>query len=199
MRRLALLVTSSLIVGLVALTGCAGSTGTTAPGDGPAEDSPTVVEGEPAEGEPPEGPAEEADAEPAEVKFGQKFTYPDGLAVEITRVRHGKISKSDYKEYYAEEAAPDFVVVTMRITNGTPKRVEISDFTDITFGPDGTGVSPYVEKGSLDGLLLAGRAKSATVKLYIPPQYQDEVVWVQGVDMERDQVVFTGSLADDLN
>ena len=204
MRRHVLVLTTVLLLAFAACGG--GSGGGVEPGDGPAatseptEPEPTTVvgDGEPT-GEPDGEPSEEVERDDAVVKFGQKYVYTDGVEVEVTKVRHGRISDEDFKDWYEDEATPYWVKVTIRVRNGSKSKVEIIDSSDVTYGPDGEQVSTYSEKGSLDGPLLPGRAKSATVRLHIPKKYQGDVVWVQTIDFDREQVIFSGSLRDDLN
>ena len=83
------------------LVGCGGTGTTVEPGDGPAataEPEPTdpeVTEGDPpmeGEGKPCEEPTEEAEAAPA--SFDEKYTYPDGLEVEVIKIVNGKFTGS---------------------------------------------------------------------------------------------------------
>ena len=175
----------ALILALL-LMGCSPSV---EPGDGPAmTEEPSMTEAVPEE-EPVQG----------EAKFGEKFVYPDGLEVEITRLRHGKLTDKEWKDGYDDAPAPDWVRVTIRVRNNTGGRVDVSETSDVTYGPDGEQAGKYLDTGSLDGPLVAGKAKTQRLQVFVPVEYQDDVVWVQNVDYEREPAIFVGSITDDLN
>ena len=46
---------------------------------------------------------------------------------------------------------------------------------------------------------MAGKAKTQRFQVFVPAEYQDDVVWVQTVDYERDPAIFAGSIKVDLN
>ena len=99
--------------------------------------------------------------------FTEKYTYEDGVEVEVTKIEHGKISRADseYSEPEAKAGDP-YVMLTVRVKNGSKTKIDTSSSWTMTYGADGEeAVRPYIASKSedetdLSGKILPGRARS---------------------------------------
>jgi hypothetical protein len=185
------------------LGGCSSSDPGVQPGDGPANTE-TTYHG-PVEGEPmPDESGQESAAERPPASFKEKYVYPDGLEVEITRIKLGRLTAAEAESWNEVtdmklKKGAGRVTFTTRIRNGSNKIIEISASTTIAYGPDGEvaekifydGDSPI---GSLDGKLVPGKARSSTDTAVIPEQHWDDVVMEVTPDFEHGSAVFVGSV-----
>ena len=140
-------------------------------GPGPAIDldGPGTVEGG-------EGPAEEPGSEetttdpakPATVpNFKQKFTFEDGVAIEVIKIETGRLTPKQAEDEYNEKikSGQGFARFTVKITNGS-KEVLPADLTYVTasYGPDGTAPEMIYfgdDIGHIAGKILPEKSKSA--------------------------------------
>lgn len=139
------------------------------------------------------------DSETETATFRDKYVYEDGVAVEVTKIRHGKVKRADVE--YADEAkaGDDFVVLTIRVKNGSKERIDSFGSATLTYGPDGEeAVDPYLasepEEMDMSGKILPGRAKIATETFLIPAKYQEDPVLEFDFDSDHESAIFTGSL-----
>jgi hypothetical protein len=176
------------------------------PADGPAaaESTPPVVEGGNTEEEIPpheeitEEPTEEP-SEPAVATFKDKYTYEDGVEVEVTKINHGKVTRAD-AEYAEVKAGSEYVTFTIRVKNGSKTKLDASNTATLSYGPDGEAAkSPSLY--SLDtkdydvdmsGKILPGRSKTAVETLLIPAKYQKDPVLEYSFDFEHEAAIFSG-------
>ncbi len=182
------------------LGGCSSSDPAVQQGDGPANTE-TTYHG-PVEGEPTPDESEAAERPPA--SFKEKYVYPDGLEIEIIRIKLGRLTAAE-EESWNEVTDMNLkkgagrVTFTTRIRNGSNKIIERSTSSTITYGPDGEvaekisydGDSPI---GSLDGKLVPGKARSSTDTAVIPEQHWDDVVIEVTPDFDHGSAVFVGSV-----
>ena len=198
MRRIAL-----LLCALLLLIGCTTQPSSVEPGDGPASESvegdPPMTEEpseEPTTTEPSEEPTEEPSAEVA--TFKEKYTYTDGVGIEVTKISHGKLSKRDADiNGESVKAGDDWVTFTIRVRNGSKKTVELSGSPSVSYGPDGDGAETvYLDANSddLSGKLLPGKSRSGTWGFAIPANHQGDVVLEVAPDYEHDSAVVSGSV-----
>jgi hypothetical protein len=130
----ALLVSLATIAALT-LSGCSGTTTEgVSPGDGPAASEPadTPVEGENATDQPTEEPTEE---EHAPANFHEKYTYRDGLQVEVIRIKLGHFTRAEIEDGYEankEKPGDPYAKFTVRIRNGSKKTVQLSGSATVT-------------------------------------------------------------------
>jgi hypothetical protein len=142
---------------------------------------------------------EEEPAEPAVANFHQKYTYEDGVEVEITKMKHNKISRSDaeYAEPEASKGDP-YVTFTVRVKNGSKTTIDTYQSMTVTYGPDGDeAVSPYLASANetdISGKLLPGKSKTGSDSFVIPTKFQGDPVLEVNVDAEHEAAVFTGSV-----
>lgn len=202
----------------VLFAGCAAPTdgGTVEPGTGPAasepisepSDEPTTLDEEPTEEpseEPTEEPTEEAEdeeslhPEPEVATFKQRYTYEDGVEVEVIKIRHGKVTAEDEEALADAKAGTPWVQLTVRVKNGSKKRIDADSSTfTITYGPDGDSAEsfyvPSVDNTSMSGKILPGRSKVGSDTFRIPPRYQGDVVLEYSFDYDHEAAIFAGSV-----
>ncbi len=167
------------------------------PTDGAAHGDTTdaPMDEEPAEEEPTEEP------EPAVATFDQKYTYEDGVQVEVIKIKKGKVTRKDKADYADDKIGTPYVQFQVRIKNGSKTRLKevTSDFT-VTYGPDGEEAEanyvPSTEDSDtyLDGAILPGKSKVAGETFAIPTRYQGDVVLEFSFDYEHEAAIFTGSV-----
>lgn len=209
---------AAVLVLLTFLAGCS-STPTTGvePGDGPAAAEPSTPsetafhgpmegEGDPGE-EVPEEPEteepteepEEEESEPEVATFKDKYTYEDGVEVEVTRIRRGKVTRADTEYSDDLKAGQSWVQFTVRVRNGSKKRLDAVGTFNVTYGPDGEEAeSVYADSipddTYLDGKILPRKAKVASSSHLIPAKYQDDVVLEFSPTFEHEAAIFAGSV-----
>lgn len=173
---------------------CGALEGGGAEGESQPSDEPTE---EPSE-EPTEEPTEES-PEGGAANFTQKYTYEDGVEVEVTKITRGKISNADSEFAEPEASAGDpYVQFTVRTKNGSAERLDAYGSFTVTYGPDGEeAVSPYlssVEETDLTGKILPKKAKVASDTFVIPTEHQDDVQLEFNFDFEHESAIFAGSV-----
>ncbi|GAA1436235.1 hypothetical protein GCM10009616_35560 [Microlunatus lacustris] len=158
--------------------------------------------GAPEESQPSDEPTEEPSEETSEgetATFTEKYTYEDGVEVEVTKINRGKVSNADAEYAEPEASAGDpYVQFTVRTKNGSSERLDAYGSFTVTYGPDGEeATSPYlssVEETDLTGKILPKKAKVATDTFVIPTKYQDDVVLEFNFDFEHESAIFAGSV-----
>ena len=165
---------------LLLFAGCSsgGAPSGVAPADGPASVSATPL---------PPGVSDTPN-------FHQKFVYDDGLDVEVTNIKKGRQTGTDYATF------------TVRLKNTGTQRFKLSGdsgnvYTEASYGPDGEPAeNTNLDGDPISGTLLPGRAKSGSVTYLISKKYWNDVVLEVSIpDAEslenRDPVVFAGPIA----
>jgi len=173
---------------LVFVVGCSVSDPSTAePGTGPAASQPAD---EPSETEP---------ADPSGTvtgSFKQKLVYPDGVAVEVTRIKHAKLSESGVGDK-GQVAGDPIQVLSIRVTNGSKAAVQVDAASGtMTYGPDGDEASTVFDTGinGMSGKVLPGKAKTGTYGFAVPAKYQGDAVLEFSFDFDHGSAIFTGSI-----
>jgi hypothetical protein len=192
-----------LIVALLAalaLTGCTSSDPHIQPGTGPAETDVPAEEAEPttfeSEGEPGDEPT------PVTVpNFHQKYTFGDGVEIEITKIDKGRLTPKQAEEEYEDgvKAGMGWVRFTGRIRNGSKKVLDANLVSaSVTYGPDGHEAPSlyFNDRSDFDGKIIPGRAKTAEATYLIPERYWGDVVFEfsLGDEWDREAVIFVGSV-----
>jgi hypothetical protein len=158
-----------------------------------------------------EGPAEEPGSEetttepakPATVpNFKQKFTFEDGVAIEVIKIETGRMTPKQAEDEYNEKikSGQGFARFTVKITNGSKEALP-ADLTYVTasYGPDGTAPEMIYfgdDIGHIAGKILPEKSKSGVWAYAIPEKYWNDVtleIEIQD-DFERGSVIFTGSI-----
>ena len=158
----------------------------------------------PMDKEPTEEPTEEPTKEPIEDEgikwprrghFYRKLTYPDGVSVEVVRVKHAKLSQVGRAK--GVDVGDPIQILYIRVTNGSGKKISLdAPLSNMTYGPDGEKAASVHDRGidSIGGSLMPGRAKTGTYGFAVPRSYHS-LVWLEfGFDSDHDIAVINGPL-----
>jgi hypothetical protein len=174
-----------ILVLLLALAGCSTAEPTSVePGSGPANTA------GPVEGEPSSGAASMTGS------FHDKIVYPDGVAVEVTKIRHAKLTDAGVGDKGQKTGDP-IQVLSIRVTNGSNQPVQVDAASGtMTYGPDGDEASTAFDSGidGMQGKVLPGRAKTGTYGYAVPAKYLGDVQLEFAFDFDHAPVVFRGSI-----
>jgi hypothetical protein len=201
---------AGLALSLVLLAGCASTpTSGVEPGDGPAaEPGSSQTFEEPMDEEPTEEPTDEFTEEPVEEEepepevatFKDKYTYEDGVEVEITKIQHGKVTRADAEYSDDLEGGEDWVLLTARVKNGSSKRLDAYGSFTLTYGEDGDEaestccIDSAPDTTDMSGKILPGRSKVASELFLLPKKHQGDVVLEFSLDFEHEDAIFAGSV-----
>lgn len=177
-----------LVLGLlvVFLVGCSSVEPTAVePGSGPAATEPAD-----SQSEPPDTSGTMTGS------YGDKVVYPDGVAVEVIRIKHAKLSESGVGDK-GQGAGDPIQVLQIRVTNGSKAPIEVDAASGtMTYGPDGQEASIVSDAGitSMSGKVLPGKAKTGTYGYAVPKRYLGDTQLEFIFDYDHGSVIFTGPL-----
>lgn len=143
-------------------------------------------------------PADDARSDaPVVASFSQAITYDDGLKVQVTQRKQGKIG-----EYAAGgKAGGPMTVFTIKVTNGSTQTFDAALVSpQVTYGAEGDEADSVYDSGQgigdgISGKILPGKAKSAKYAFAIPTKELGDVTMeVPLGDFEHDSAVFSGSV-----
>ena len=100
----------------------------------------------------------------APATFKDSFVYTDGVKVDVIKITTARLTSSAYTDNDSKAGTP-YVVLTMRVTNGTKKRVTVGDYEQImTYGKTGDEAAEVQDDGiqSIDGTVLPGKSRTGT-------------------------------------
>lgn len=140
--------------------------------------------------------------------FKEKYTYDDGVAVEVTEIKTGRLTRQQAADAYDREikAGMPYAVFTIRVKNDSRERLSlggegIASYGSVTYGPDGEKARDLYSLGDIEGVsgtILPGRAKTGRFAYAIPDKYWGDVVLEVGlgdtVNSEREPVIFAGPI-----
>ncbi|WP_369216260.1 hypothetical protein [Streptomyces flavofungini] len=142
---------------------------------------------------------EGAGARPTDLRFGESFSWPDGLEVSVTEAK----VFTDYDTGLMESAKPgetDFRV-RLKVTNGGKSPVALDDLSLIVEGATrgGEAASTSFEKGAepLEGRLAPGVSATKTDDNVLKTKYGKKVVVTvqrSSEDLDLDFPEFAGSI-----
>lgn len=192
----------------LALSACSTPPGVVSPGDGPANEPEPSQTNEESTSEATEGAGEDQEAtdeptepEPDVASFSEKYTYEDGVQVEVIKIVHGKVTRKDKADYADDKIGTPYVQFQVRVKNGSKTRLkDISNYFTVTYGPDGEEAGanyfPSTDNSDtdLDGAILPGKSKVAADTFAIPTKYQGDVVLEFGFDDVHEAAIFSGSV-----
>jgi hypothetical protein len=181
---------------LLLITACS-TDGTIAPGEGLAP-TPTSTS-TPSEASPP------VQGTP---NFKEKYTYEDGVAVEVTKIKTGRLTRQQAADEYDKKikAGMTYAQFTIRVKNDSRERLSLggegfAPYANVTYGPEGERAQELFslgEAGAVTGTILPGRAKTGRFAYAIPDKYWSDVVLEFGIgdaiNSEREPVIFAGSI-----
>lgn len=122
--------------------------------------------------------SEDAGAQPTGLKFGETYTWPDGLKVTVTEAK----VFTDFNEDLLESPEPgstDFRV-TLKVDNGSKEPVALDDLSLIVEGATNGGEAAFTmfENGSqpLEGRLAPGVSASKNADHVLETKYGKKIV-----------------------
>lgn len=177
---------------ILGLTACSG--GTENYPEGKISDATTSAAAAPVAAPSTEAPAPAPEPTPTgPAKFGQTFTYPDGIAITVAKPVAGVASKYAYG---AEQTGGNLRIVTVTITNGTKKVFDPGVVTeDLNYGPDGTAAEQVFDSAQLgegfEGKILPGKKQVAKLAFAVPAGPQD-LLFSISPSFSHDDALFMG-------
>jgi hypothetical protein len=181
---------------LLLISACS-TDGTIAPGEGLAP-TPTSTS----------TPSETSTPGQGTPNFKQKYTYDDGVAVEVTKIKTGRLTRQQAADEFDKKikAGMPYAVFTVRVKNDSRERLTlggegIASYGSVTYGPDGERAQELYSLGDIGGVsgsILPGKAKTGRFAYAIPDRYWSDVVLEFGlgdtVNSEREPVIFAGPI-----
>jgi hypothetical protein len=181
---------------LLLITACSAD-GTVAPGEGLAP-TPTSTS----------TPSETSTPGQGTPNFKQKYTYDDGVAVEATEIKTGRLTREQAADEFDKKikAGTPYAVFTVRVKNDSRERLSlggegIASYGSVTYGRDGERARELYSLGDIGGVsgsILPGKAKTGRFAYAIPDKYWSDVVLEFGLgdtlNSEREPVIFAGPI-----
>jgi len=145
---------------------------------------------------------EEEPAEPAPANFHQKYTYEDGVQIEVTKIKHSKVTRYDAEiidDKDVAKAGDPVVYLEVRVKNGSKTSIDAYGSFTMTYGADGMEApTSYLPDGKettdMSGKILPGKSKTASENFMIPAKSQGDVVLEFSPDMDHESAIFSGSV-----
>jgi hypothetical protein len=185
MRSTVLLAAASLI--MATLSGCSSSTGSVSPTATVTETVTANASEPPDDASTPAGEGEETPAG-AQAKFGETFSYGDGLQITVSKPAPYRPS-----QYAACDKGVSHLVWTVTVKNGTTEPYDPSGYSDTVQSGQTEGSSCFDSGKGLEGepntTLLAGR--TVTWKVGFGVENPDDVVMEVRPGFEYESTIFT--------
>jgi hypothetical protein len=126
--------------------------------------------------------------------FEKAVTYKDGLKVEVSGIKHGKIGQYDV----GGKPGGDQTTFTVRITNGSKAAFDATlAIPSVTYGEAGTAAEVVINDtagAGFTGKILPGKSMSAPWAFAIPAsELGDVTMQVAVADLDKEAAIFTGS------
>jgi hypothetical protein len=132
------------------------------------------------------------------VMVGDRIAYDDGVQVDVTKIRHGKLTQLDTEIFDSEaEAGAPYVDFTVRIVNESSQRLALATSDLVTYGPNDDEAEEVLfatAEGDITGTLKPRRSKSLRLQYIIPKKHQRNVRMEFHFEDGRDPAVFEGSV-----
>lgn len=190
---------TAMATAILLLISACSTDGTIAPGEGLAP-TPTSTS--------TSTPSETSTPGQGTPNFKQKYTYGDGVAVEVTEIKTGRLTRQQAADEFDKKikAGTPYAVFTVRVKNDSRERLSlggegIASYGSVTYGPDGERAQELYslsDIGGVSGSILPGKAKTGRFAYAIPDKYWSDVVLEFGigdtVNSEREPVIFAGPI-----
>jgi len=122
-------------------------------------------------------------------------TYPDGVALKVTRVRFGTETDKGPGAFPGRQ----YAVLTLSITNGSKRALSLDTVVVTVLDKNGKDVSPvYVQKAKVQdfsGTLKLGATATAKYAFAVPKSSRSKVTVVVDFDGVHTSAVFRGGLS----
>jgi hypothetical protein len=132
------------------------------------------------------------------VMLGERIIYDDGVRVDVTKIRHGKLTQLDTEIFDSEAGAgAPYVDFTVRIANNSKQRLALSTSDLVTYGPDEDEAEEVLfatAEGDITATLKPRRSKSLRLQYVIPKKHQRNVRMEFHFEDGRDAAMFEGSV-----
>ena len=131
--------------------------------------------------------------------LGQRLEWSDGIAIEVAKIKRGKVTAAHVAENDDLEVGQPYVIITVNVANGSDSPVDLLTAASLSYGPDGEQaadiyLSEDTEAGVSGGVLPSGRSRSGFFLYLVPEEDQDDVVLGLTPSLDHDEAVLTGSL-----
>ena len=176
---------------ILSLSACSGTGGTITTSPAAPNAQPAETTTAPVETTPEPTPTEERPA-----KFGETFTFKDGISIMVAKPVPGHASETAAG---AEETAGAIRVFTITITNNTKKVFDPSMISaEVNYGPDGLVASQVFDSaqnigGGFEGNILPGKRQVGKMAFAIPGGPQDLLMSISP-SFSHEQALFVGKL-----
>jgi hypothetical protein len=173
------------------LVGCTAPS-SVAPGTGPASTAHS-----PQRRPKPPTPSEPSDR-PVTGSFHQQIVYPDGVAVEVVRIKHTRLSDIGWTDTGLRAGAP-IQLLTVRVTNNSTALLDVDGATGLlTYGQDGVEAGPVFDAKNhtedMSGKLVPRRSKTGIYGYIVPTGELGSVQFEFTPAFNHEPAIFTGSI-----
>jgi hypothetical protein len=198
-------------LGLLSLTACGQETAHSAPAKAAAttnasskaaaDNAPSVKTSRPADPVAPPtrkpvirgGKAAHPSLSAAPVSFTQRASYADGVALQVTSIKHGAVSGQGPGVLSGQATSS----LTVSLTNGSRKPVNLNQVVvTADYGRPARTASPIYDQGARDfsGTVAAGKTATAVYVFAIPSTQLSHVIVNVDFDGSHHAATFTGSV-----
>lgn len=184
----------ALILTLSACGSTSGSVDDSAPPATPSVETPAAEAPQAAPDTVSEPAPEPEPEDDGPAKFGETFTYEDGIAISVSQPVTGQAS-----EYAAggDETGGAIRILTVTILNGTKKVFDPGMVrADLNYGPNGTAASRVFDSSNnlgagFEGKILPGKKQVAKLAFGVPKGPQEILVSISP-SFKHNEVLFHG-------
>jgi hypothetical protein len=174
---------------LLLLAGCTAPS-SVAPGTGPASTAHSPQR-QPKQSSEPSDP-------PVTGSFHQQVVYPDGVAVEVVRIKHTRLSDVGWTDTGLRAGAP-IQLLTVRVTNNSTALLDVDGATGLlTYGQDGVEAGPVFDAKNhtedMSGKLVPRRSKTGIYGYIVPTGELGSVQFEFTPAFNHEPAIFTGSI-----
>lgn len=157
-------------------------------------DKPATESGE----EQPTTSGTHASSRPQAISFDDAHQHADGVEVAVAEIAAAKLIPFQAKEGDTGNTGDPYTILTVRVSNGSTQQLELVLSATLAYGPDEEAAIevPIMEGAEAMSLVKPGDAASYDWGFIVPEEFQDDVVFVVGIDFEHDKSVFSGSIRD---
>ena len=137
-------------------------------------------------------PSEEPSPDQGPAKFGQSFTYEDGLKVTVTEVKRGTVNSDDWEGNPGDPK----VIVTVKITNGTTHKVRADEAgVQLYYGSQGDVAENLYNYEGFTGTISKGRSRTGKYDFALPNKTALKSITVEvEPSFDHESAIFEGSV-----
>jgi hypothetical protein len=140
------------------------------------------------------GNGSHAPSRPQAISFDETHKHADGVEVAVTEIAAARLVAFQYRPDDIGKTGDPYTILTVRVTNGSDKELELLLTATLGYGPDERpAVEIPIHEGGMANL-PPGEAMSYDWGFIVPESFQDEAVFVVAIDLEHEKSVFSGSI-----